>query len=488
MSRWFLCGGLTFTLLTSAGLASAPGGPCERPAACHGTPVQDAGKLVVKTYAVADLVVPVDRSEKVIRLGEAVEGGEVAKECGPACTGAAVSPCAHNAPATEDERLIKVITCTVVPKSWSEMGGEGTIDYHPLTMSLVISQTPAVHEQVADLLANLRRLQGVEVAVQVLFVTLAEDHYRHLPRDFAAADGAALRLDDTQVLALLEWAQADRRTKIMQAPKLTMFNGQRACLDVTETQHFVTGVDVVRKGDEVVYRPKNEPFHTGLKLGVCPVVAPSGDKVALELNVRLTNLDSAAVPARPVMTFVKRGPDDKAVPFTQFVQQPTFYTLSMDKTLSVPAGRTALLGGWVRKREVRDESLPAILSKLPFVNQQLLKDAQVAHRTEHVLVLVTPRVVIHEEEGQAVAQPPRIQCAAAECLPYPAVERCAAEMPQAPPDSPAHGPSKAEKVAKLMKKYHDACAEGHTEKALKIALRALALDPTCFHHMPAFEP
>ena len=42
-------------------------------------------------------------------------------------------------------------------------------------------------------------------------------------------------LNDIQVFMFMEAAQGDRRVNVMQAPKLTLFNGQTATLAVTRT-------------------------------------------------------------------------------------------------------------------------------------------------------------------------------------------------------------------------------------------------------------
>jgi hypothetical protein len=56
-----------------------------------------------------------------------------------------------------EESLIKLIKNTVQPKSWSDMGGPGTIEYFPVAKTLVVNQTMPVHDQIGDLLAALRR-------------------------------------------------------------------------------------------------------------------------------------------------------------------------------------------------------------------------------------------------------------------------------------------------------------------------------------------
>ena len=80
-------------------------------------------KLVTTSYLVADLVTP----------SEGAKG---------------------KARPTQEKKLIDLIMCCVAARSWDVMGGPGTIDYHPLTMSLTVNQTPDVQEQIADLLTE----------------------------------------------------------------------------------------------------------------------------------------------------------------------------------------------------------------------------------------------------------------------------------------------------------------------------------------------
>src|SRR5262249_54420684 len=70
------------------------------------------------------------------------------------------------------------------PQSWSDVGGPGTIDYFPLGMALVINQTPDVQEQIQDLLDALRRLQDLEVSVEVRMISLEESFFERIGVDF----------------------------------------------------------------------------------------------------------------------------------------------------------------------------------------------------------------------------------------------------------------------------------------------------------------
>jgi tetratricopeptide (TPR) repeat protein len=56
------------------------------------------------------------------------------------------------------EALIRLITRTVEPATWEQMGGAGCIEYYSLTRALVVVQSPDVQEQVQSLLRELLEL------------------------------------------------------------------------------------------------------------------------------------------------------------------------------------------------------------------------------------------------------------------------------------------------------------------------------------------
>jgi hypothetical protein len=75
---------------------------------------------------------------------------------------------------TPEESLIDLIVQSIEPATWCDNGGPGTIDYFPAGKSLIVNQTADVQEQIADLLANLRRCQEDEASVRgpVPFLTM----------------------------------------------------------------------------------------------------------------------------------------------------------------------------------------------------------------------------------------------------------------------------------------------------------------------------
>jgi RNA polymerase sigma factor (sigma-70 family) len=62
----------------------------------------------------------------------------------------------------EADNLIEVITKTVEPQTWADLGGPGSIAYFIEGQSLVVNQTPAVQGQVEKLLTELRAARKIK--------------------------------------------------------------------------------------------------------------------------------------------------------------------------------------------------------------------------------------------------------------------------------------------------------------------------------------
>ncbi|HTK76424.1 MAG TPA: hypothetical protein VL371_14260, partial [Gemmataceae bacterium] len=384
---------------------------------------------------------------------------------------------------TMEEALIRLIQRSVKPDSWCDVGGSGTIEYMPIGLALAINQTPDVQEQVAELLDALRRLQDVQISVEVKMITLAETFFERVGLDFSLnikTDKSTMQyepqlvtnqfkpagqvndfsptrflagltpatngnpgvftsdldipirsssfqyaippfaypnnpgfngglslglafLSDIQVFMFMEAAQGDRRTNVMQAPKLTLHNGQTSSLSVSDNQFFVTNVNVIGFGGQIVFSPTNTPFPLGVNMTIQGVVSADRRFVRLNISPTLTNLASAIVPLFPVTTFItpvfEGGAQGQPVPFTQFVQQPQFATVQIQTTVMVPDGGTVIMGGLKTLSEGRNEFGPPVLSKLPYIDR-LFRNVGYGREAQSLLIMVTPRVIINAEEEE----------------------------------------------------------------------------------------
>jgi len=137
------------TLLAPAAIWLAS--PAAVPSADSKTPA-GKGRCYVASYYVGDLVTHVasDRQPARAALGKAR----------PAVAG------------PDFQALADLITSAVAPESWKAAGGQGRIAPLHNHLTLAISQTPEVHEEIVDLLEQLRRLRGVHIVVETKVVTL----------------------------------------------------------------------------------------------------------------------------------------------------------------------------------------------------------------------------------------------------------------------------------------------------------------------------
>src|SRR5262249_15685946 len=184
-------------------------------------------------------------------------------------------------------------------------------------------------------------------------------------------------LSDIQVFMFMEAAQGDTRTNMLQAPKLTMFNGQTATISVTDNEFFLLGLQVAQAGPQIFFVPQHAPGPIGVHLTVQPVVSADRRFGRMTLTATITNLVSPNIPLIPVQVpvtplfEVSGGPVIGSPPaiFTMFFQQPAFTNISVSTTVSVPDGGTVLLGGLKTLVEARNEFGVPVLSKIPYVNR-----------------------------------------------------------------------------------------------------------------------
>jgi hypothetical protein len=389
-------------LLLSAALSSAH---AEVPRKREKDAPNHPGKPIPIIYQVADLVIPRD-TFTVPRA----EGSRQDTKPAP----------------TLEAQLIQLVTQSIEPDSWREMGGPGKIEYYPIGQCLVIIQKPEVQERIADLLEALRRSQDVEVALEIRFLGLPDSVLERLDLKGAAPSQApCLRcLNDAELRQLVAVVQGCAQANIMQAPRMVLYNGQDARFDVRQEELVETGTT----GAE----PKREVVKTGLMLAARPVVSVDRRSVRVHFMVE----ESELIPQHQT-----EGAFPVVLPASVNVQR-------IDKHVTIPDGKTALLYGWRRKaKPVEKERIP-ILSYIPYLTE-LFCGAGLPSEGENVLIALTPRMLVSEEkEERAVPSPPR----------------CA---------------GKAE-VAELLANYKKACREGRLAEARCFAERALSLDPSCF--------
>lgn len=130
--------------------------------------------------------------------------------------------------------LVDQLQTSVVPESWEEFGGLGTIAVSENAASLAIRQSQDMHDRIATFLAQRRRLGDVDVSLSVTAVRLPGNAPFDPPDDFELADGfvrvAVLEADrgheTRQALHAIAWARS------IDLPKATLGTGGALDLEV----------------------------------------------------------------------------------------------------------------------------------------------------------------------------------------------------------------------------------------------------------------
>ena len=412
--------------------------------------------------------------------GPAGGGGASPLSTGPGGLGGAAQ--------ADFDSLIDLIVSTVASDTWAENGGgEAEIRPYPNNLSLVVSQTQAVHEEIADLLEQLRRLQDLQVTIEVRFIRLSDDFFERIGIDFdmnindntvgtadlaagalfetpragatvgvtaplagdlatvtadldipfrqgsfdvalptfggfnptqAATFGFAI-LSDIEAYFLINAAQGDSRTNVLNAPKVTLFNGQQAFVSDTSQSPFVISVIPVVGEFAAAQQPVIVVLSEGtlmsiqavvsddrryVRMTVVPFFSEIGDIDTFTFDGSTTTNSSSSSSSTDDDDDGNNNSNDDAnnrgtVVAGTTVQLPTFQFVSVTTTVSVPDGGTVLLGGIKRLSEGREEFGVPLLSKVPYINR-LFRNVGIGRETDSLMMMVTPRIIIQEEEEE----------------------------------------------------------------------------------------
>lgn len=193
-------------------------------------------------------------------------------------------------------------------------------------------------------------------------------------------------LDNIQVDFLLRASQIDKRSSELDAPRLVLFNGQRATFESFIEQDYIAALTPIIGDNAGAFLPNIGTALTGRSLDVQATV--SADRRYVTMTVR---------------TFTRVTGNFRTVFFggsqtvgSGFVELATQTTQQVRTTVSVPDGGTLLIGGLKQSGERDIDAGVPILSRIPilkraFSNQSNVKDDQV------LLILIKPTIIIQEE-------------------------------------------------------------------------------------------
>jgi len=351
------------------------------------------------------------------------------------------------------ERLRALIERTIrssTTEPWESAGGRATLDFYERSGLMLVSQTPDGHQRLQALLENLRREWAIMINVETRCVTVTDSFLNDVTLDFdvtvnqmgshwpgaftitnttapgpidpvtgnAVVQGtgsllpglsingdfgttwsnvdagmtiSGTFLDDIQVGFLIRAIQADRRSTTVFAPRVTLWNGQRAWVSDGTQSAYVSDLEPIVAEAAVSFDPTISYMTAGSVLDVKATASADRRYVQLDLRPQI-----ALPPDLSRTTTITAGAIATA---SAEIVLPTVRMTHLMTSVSVPDGGTLLIGGLKSFEEHDVESGVPVLSKLPILKRIFSNRAQVRGQS-NMLMLVKPTIIIQAEKEE----------------------------------------------------------------------------------------
>jgi Flp pilus assembly secretin CpaC len=300
--------------------------------------------------------------------------------------------------------ILQHIIDAVDPNSWHKAGGEGQITIDK-GFKLMVLQTREVHQRIEKLLQEIRDEQvKTKPAIQIesRFLMVSEGFLEdvgldansiksddvwsvwsvHLVSEFptlASSDTYSLILDDRQAHFLLRDVEAHKDVKMLAATKITVLAGKKAGAGHQGKIEYISGYsEPSRPSDEP--EPKHDSVIEGIRFQLRPEFTPDNKNIILELELEICNF----------LGFKKclyRNKYPYEIPETE--------TVNLKTRISVPDGKTLLIGGEKITWQVERQSSVPILSELPFIGRFFRSRAKIKDQ-KVLLILVKPAIFLKQ--------------------------------------------------------------------------------------------
>jgi len=202
---------------------------------------------------------------------------------------------------------------------------------------------------------------------------------------------AGVFFDDIQVGFLLRAIQADVRSTQLQAPRITLYNGQQSYIAVATVVTYIADVEPVVAEAAVAWDPTIGAVPVGTTLDVKATV--SADRRYVQMDLRPQVADAV----RPFRQVEIQAATPLGGIASAWLELPEVMVEDFKTTVSVPDGGTLLLGGTRTYLESDVETGVPVLSKVPFL-KRLFNNRASLRRAQNLLILVKPKIIIQAEE------------------------------------------------------------------------------------------
>lgn len=196
-------------------------------------------------------------------------------------------------------------------------------------------------------------------------------------------------LDDIELNVLFRAVEKSSFANILRAPRLSVYNTQRANLTLVNQVTYVKDYDVEVAQTAYIADPIVDIVQDGLVLDVRPTVSHDRRYVTLELR------PTVAVLGRPIRTFVTPL---AGLTTTVTIELPELQYRSAETTVKVPDGGSVVIGGLKSISSVDRRSETPILSQIPILNFFFSRKGRSDEMSDLIIVLRVDILDLDEQE------------------------------------------------------------------------------------------
>jgi type II secretory pathway component GspD/PulD (secretin) len=343
----------------------------------------------------------------------------------------------------------KKIENTVEFSSWKDNDPNGYGQIDDFNNQLIITQTSEVHQKIADLLAQLREAQAVQVSIEARFLTVSRHFLESIgvnlsmevrnanpnnpnsewspitisngtsgftalpstglpgslgtnPATGLTVSGTYGLLDDFTVGLIVTAVEESTRLSVVHAPRVTLQNGQGATVYQLTYIPYVSSLNVSVATGAAIAAPVISYATDGVRLVIERALVSADHKyVTLDIDPELDSflgfstfefeIAAAATETTPGGLLV----GGFSAP-TLSVQEATEQRTEVRTRVTVPDGGTLMLGGVTIAGEINLEAGVPGLSKIPFL-KRLTTNTSESNDEQILLILVKPTILITKE-------------------------------------------------------------------------------------------
>lgn len=201
-------------------------------------------------------------------------------------------------------------------------------------------------------------------------------------------------LDDLELGVVFDAVEKSAFANVLTAPRLTIYNNQRANLTLTNQIAYVKDYDVEVAQTAFIADPLVDIVQDGLVLDVRPTVSHDRKYVTLELR------PTVAILARPIQTFVTPL---AGLTTNVIIELPEIEYRAAATTVRVPDRGWVVIGGLKNVTTVDRRSETPILSQIPILSFFFSKKGR-SDEISDLILLLNVRIIDLEEEEARLAR------------------------------------------------------------------------------------